>query len=357
MDLMIERLRGRIRDHDDDTVQVRARDGFRYEKPDLGLIEWMPTHEVAGPVVVKMVGIPPDQPVSTVPPQRDRHVLDVGHRDRPSRGPGRCDAADRGPDGSGIGDRHRPARPVRPGHRRLGRPGGPGGHPAPCDQRVRPVTRVIALDTAVEVAETFARRTAFLGLDVEVVDPARSATVVGEVDVLCTCTSVDIGAGPVIEDVDHHPWLHVNAIGADFPGKLELPSSLVSRAPGGSGHPRTVHRRGGVSAAGPGSHRPDDHRAGPTTPADAAKCRDELTVFDSTGWAVEDDVAPCDSRWSSPTVTASGPTSSWSISRSIRTTPTGGALVTTGDGRPGRARPARQHPPVSPRTTRAPVDR
>ncbi len=62
MDLMIDRLRGRMREHDEDTVQVRARDGFRYEKPDLGLIEWMPTHEIAGPVVVKMVGYHPTNP-------------------------------------------------------------------------------------------------------------------------------------------------------------------------------------------------------------------------------------------------------------------------------------------------------
>ncbi len=40
--------------------------------------------------------------------------------------------------------------------------------------RVRSVVKVIALDTDPEVAETFTRRTAFLGLDVDVVDPARS---------------------------------------------------------------------------------------------------------------------------------------------------------------------------------------
>ena len=63
MDLMIEALRSRFGHHDEDTVEVRTRDGFRYDKPDLGLIEWMPTHESGGPVVVKMVGYHPTNPV------------------------------------------------------------------------------------------------------------------------------------------------------------------------------------------------------------------------------------------------------------------------------------------------------
>ena len=45
-----------------------------------------------------------------------------------------------------------------------------------------------------------------------------------------TCTSVDIGAGPVIGECTPRPWLHVNAVGADFPGKVEIPRSLLGAA-------------------------------------------------------------------------------------------------------------------------------
>ena len=68
MDLMLERLRARFLDHADDAVEVRARDGFRYDKPALGLVEWMPTHETGGPVVIKMVGYHPANPVQRALP-------------------------------------------------------------------------------------------------------------------------------------------------------------------------------------------------------------------------------------------------------------------------------------------------
>ena len=63
MDLMIDALRQRFEAFDHAEVEARERDGFRYAKPDLGLLEWMPTHEVSGPVVVKMVGYHPTNPV------------------------------------------------------------------------------------------------------------------------------------------------------------------------------------------------------------------------------------------------------------------------------------------------------
>ena len=290
MDLMIERLRGRMREHDDDTVQVRARDGFRYEKPDLGLIEWMPTHEVAGPVVVKMVGYHPTNPVQRGLPSviatSSMWDTETGHlvalADATLLTAVRTGAA------SGIAtDLLARSGPVTVGLVGLGAQAVTQLHAI---SRVRPVARVIALDTALEVAETFARRTAFLELDIEVVDPARSATDVGEFDVLCTCTSVDIGAGPVVADVDHHPWLHVNAIGADFPGKLELPASLVSRAEVVPDILEQCIVEGECQQLFP-------DLIGPTITeliqrsGGAGSFRDELTVFDSTGWAVEDDVA------------------------------------------------------------------
>jgi ornithine cyclodeaminase/alanine dehydrogenase-like protein (mu-crystallin family) len=290
MDLMIDRLRGRMREHEDDTVQVRARDGFRYDKPELGLIEWMPTHEIAGPVVIKMVGYHPTNPVQRGLPSviatSSMWDTETGHlvalADANLLTALRTGAA------SGIAtDLLARSGPITVGLVGLGAQSVTQLHAI---SRIRPIAKVIALDTNPEVVATFARRTAFLGLDVDVVDPPRAATVVGEVDVLCTCTSVDIDAGPVVADVDHHPWLHINAIGADFPGKLELPRSLVSRA---QVTPDTLEQ---CVLEGECQQVPPDRIGPPLTelvqrPEEAAAFRDQLTVFDSTGWAVEDDVA------------------------------------------------------------------
>ena len=290
MDLMIERLRGRMREHDDDTVQVRARDGFRYEKPDLGLIEWMPTHEVAGPVVIKMVGYHPTNPLQRGLPSviATSSMWDTESGHLVALADATLLTAVRTGAASGIAtDLLARSGSITLGLVGLGAQAVTQVHAI---SRVRSVAKVIALDTDPEVAATFVDRTAFLGLDVEVVDPGRSATIVGDVDVLCTCTSVDIGAGPVVADGVHHPWLHVNAIGADFPGKLELPSSLVSRAQVAPDILEQCVVEGECQQVTP------DH-IGPSISelvqrsSEAASFRDELTVFDSTGWAVEDDVA------------------------------------------------------------------
>jgi ornithine cyclodeaminase/alanine dehydrogenase-like protein (mu-crystallin family) len=156
--------------------------------------------------------------------------------------------------------------------------------------RVRPIERIIGLDTDPDVAASFADRTAFLGVPVDVVGPDRAATIIGEVDVLCTCTSVDIGADPVVSDGPSRVGLHVNAVGADFPGKLELPSTLAARS---WVVPDILAQ---CIVEGECQQVPAD-RIGPSLselvqqPELAEPRRDEITVFDSTGWAVEDDVA------------------------------------------------------------------
>ena len=45
-------------------IETPARAGFAYQRPQLGLIEWMPGMRVGGPVCVKMVGYHPANPTS-----------------------------------------------------------------------------------------------------------------------------------------------------------------------------------------------------------------------------------------------------------------------------------------------------
>jgi ornithine cyclodeaminase/alanine dehydrogenase-like protein (mu-crystallin family) len=290
MDLMIDRVRQRFAEHDPVDVEFRDRDGFRYDKPALGLLEWMPTHELGGPVVIKMVGYHPTNPVQRRLPSvvatssmwdtESGHLIAIA--DATLLTAIRTGAA------SGIATDvlARPG-PVTVGIVGLGAQAVTQLHAV---SRVRPIERVIGIDVDPEVAASFVERTAFIGVDTTIVDPERSADIAAEVDVLCTCTSVDIGAGPVIGDVDTRPWLHVNAVGADFPGKTELPVGLLDRSLVVPDITSQCIAEGECQLVAP-------ERIGPplseiVRDADRhAPDRERLTVFDSTGWAVEDDVA------------------------------------------------------------------
>ena len=290
MDLMIERLRARFLDHSADGVEVRARDGFRYDKPDLGLIEWMPTHEIGGPVVVKMVGYHPANPVQRALPSviatssmwdtESGHLIAIADATL-------LTAVRTGAASALATELLGHPGPITVGLAGLGAQAVTQLHAI---SRVREIDHVIGFDNEPEVAASFADRVRFLDLDVDISGDDRSSTILGEVDVLCTCTSVDIGAGPVIADGEARGWLHVNAVGADFPGKVELPSTFVNRS---FVVPDTLEQ---CVLEGECQQVSSD-RIGPSLSEimqradEYVERRDQLTVFDSTGWAVEDDVA------------------------------------------------------------------
>ncbi len=290
MDLMIDRMRTRFVDHDPDTVEARNRDGFRYDKPALGLIEWMPTHEVGGPVVIKMVGYHPTNPTQRTLPSviatssmwdtESGHLLAVADATL-------LTAVRTGAASAVATDILAVDRPLTVGVIGLGAQAVTQIHAL---SRVRPLQRVLGYDRADEVTASFADRIAFTGVDFEPVAGGGLEAMAASVDVLCTCTSVDIGAGPVVGPFEPRPWLHVNAVGADFPGKLELPPDLLTQA---TVFPDTLAQ---CIAEGECQQVPSE-RIGPDLevvtkePGRFSAHRNRLTVFDSTGWAVEDDVA------------------------------------------------------------------
>jgi len=289
MDTVIARLADRLAEHDPATVQVRDRDGFRYDKPALGLLEWMPTHEVGGPTVVKLVGYHPTNPLQRGLPSviatSAMWDSETGHlvafADATLLTAIRTGAA------SAVAtDLLAATGPIVVGIVGLGAQAVTQLHAI---SRVREIDRVVAIDVDPTVAATFARRVEFVGVPIEIAPPDRAATIVGDVDVVCTCTSVDVGAGPVVAFAEPRPGLHVNAVGADFPGKLELPRELLARA---VVIPDTLAQ---CLAEGE-CQQVDPSAIGPSLfelvqSREHAHLRSAVTVFDSTGWAVEDDVA------------------------------------------------------------------
>ena len=63
LDEMIARLTAALTHYDPAITETFLRTGFRYTKPDLGLIEWMPAMEHGRRVSIKTVGYHPTNPV------------------------------------------------------------------------------------------------------------------------------------------------------------------------------------------------------------------------------------------------------------------------------------------------------
>ena len=288
MDLVIDRLRLRYVEMETTPSDARDRDGFRYDKPALGLIEWMPTHEIGGPVVVKMVGYHPTNPVQRQLPSviATTSMWDTVTGQLVAIADGTLLTAVRTGAASAIAtDLLTDGRSVTIGMIGLGAQAVTQAHAI---SRVRTVDRIIGFDVDDDVAESFARRVEFLGVEVVLVD--RADAILGMVDVLCTCTSVDIDAGPVLTDGAHRSGLHVNAVGADFPGKTELPRSLLERSFVVPDVTSQCRVEGECQQLDPDRIGPD-LAALMRTPELANAYQDQLTVYDSTGWAVQDAVA------------------------------------------------------------------
>ncbi|WP_245734126.1 ornithine cyclodeaminase family protein [Lentzea jiangxiensis] len=153
--------------------------------------------------------------------------------------------------------------------------------------QVLDVREVLVHDINLGTAADFARRVAFLNLDVKMAEPRE---VLARAEVICTATSVKPGEGPVLPDGVHQPHLHVNSVGADETGKTELPVPLLRRALVCVDHREQALKEGECQQL-------SEHEVGPSLaelcahPSRALKHRGRLTVFDSTGFAFEDHVA------------------------------------------------------------------
>ena len=290
LDELIERLTTAFATHDPGAVQTVVRSGFRYTSPELGLLEWMPAMESGGRVSLKTVGYHPANPVKRGSPS----VLATTslHDTTDGRMLALCEATfltalRTGAASAVVTDALATADAGALGMIGCGAQAVTQIHSV---SRVRSIESVLAFDTDPRVAGTLAARLGRAGVRarIEVVDtPER---VVAEVDILCSATSISPGAEPAVPDVPHRPWLHINAVGADHPGKRELAPGLLARAVVVPDHLEQC------AAEGETQQVPRES-LGPEMPelirnrSRHEGLRAKLTVFDSTGWALEDLVA------------------------------------------------------------------
>lgn len=294
MDELISRLWAAFETYDPIETVIPVRSGFSYTEPYPGLVEWMPVMKRGKQVAIKIVGYHPENPqrhklptiVSTISAYdpltghllalSDATFITALRTGAASAVASTCLASSQSATVGLIGAG---AQAVTQLH---------------ALSRVFPLRKVLAYDVDSDVTRSFIERTAFMGLYVEPVNPGELHHMVRTADILCTCTSVEVGAGPVFEDGGLKPWVHINAVGADFPGKFEIPYSVLQKSA------VCPDFRAQAVMEGECQQLEANNRAeeiGPELP-ELVKNRtvyagllEDMTVFDSTGWALEDQVA------------------------------------------------------------------
>ena len=290
MDAMIDRLGQCLQSYDANQIDVKIRDGFAYSSPALGLIEWMPVLE-PGRATIKIVGYHPRNPavrgiptiLSTVA------VFDPVTGHLTGLVDGTFLTALRTGAASAVASRIL----ASPRSRALGLIGAGAQAVTQLHGMVRvlqSLETVYVYDLVLDRSRSFLERVSPLlppGVSIHLSTPDE---LLPKVDVLCTQTSVEPGDGPVFEDGPHKGHLHVNAIGSDFPGKIELPLPLLERGIVCPDFPEQASREGECQQL-------TRQQIGPSLAAlvkDPDRYRfahEGPTVFDSTGFALEDAVA------------------------------------------------------------------
>ncbi|MFQ5466780.1 MAG: ornithine cyclodeaminase family protein [Kiloniellaceae bacterium] len=270
--------------------RIPIREGFSYDVPSDGLLEWMPAMTLGGHATMKIVGYHPRNPsvhqLPTILSTALTFDTDTGQL------LGICDATILTAMRTGAASAVATRRLAAPSTTILGLIG--CGAQAVTQlhalNRVMDFERVLVYDIDASARESFAARTAMFspsGLSIEATPVEH---LVSTADIICTATSVGLGKGPVFSDVGLKGHVHVNAVGSDFPGKTELPPSLLKRALVCPDFADQAVREGECQQLQGEDIGPD--LATLVKDADRfAFSRERETVFDSTGWALQDHVA------------------------------------------------------------------
>lgn len=288
---LIERLRLAIRHYDPQQVSIPVRGGFHYDKPQPGLIEWMPFYnqqDEAGKVLIKIVGYHPSNPrqlnLPTIVSTISEYDTRSGHL---------CSVID-----GGLATALRTGAASAVASKLMAAAGsttlGLIGCGAQAITQLHAISlcfkiqRVLFYDINEDIAASFTTRCAALNLQCEFI-PTDITSIVNQSDIICTATSIDIGAGPLFSNCDTHPHVHINAVGSDFPGKIEIPLALLQKSfvcPDFleqaivEGECQQLEKQQIGASLYEVAQQPNKY----------AYLQQQRTVFDSTGWALEDKV-------------------------------------------------------------------
>ena len=78
-------------------------------------------------------------------------------------------------------------------------------------------------DVDVHAMTSFHERIAMLNLNIDITTSSIEE-IVGQSDIVCTETSIEVGKGPLFEKLETKAHLHINAVGQIFRVKSNFPS-------------------------------------------------------------------------------------------------------------------------------------
>ncbi len=289
---LITRMNRSLRSMDSGSFDIPVRDGFDYQLPRTGLVEWMPLHELGKTVTIKIVSYHPANPATTGLPTILSNVscYDVASGHLMALMDGSFLTALRTGAASAVASQVL----ARPDSSTLGIVG--CGAQAVTQlhalSSVFPIERVVIFDVERAAMQSFADRCqSFLDATCEIQHANAPEIVVLHADILCTCTSVDAHGGPVFsERATTQQHLHINAVGSDFPGKTELPRRLLEQSLVCPDFKSQALREGECQQLEVAEIGPELRELVRDAAAHKSH-RERLTVFDSTGWALEDHIA------------------------------------------------------------------
>ncbi len=288
MDNLIERMEQEIKSFHPDKIEIPARAGFNYNVPNIGLVEWMPLYQKGNKVTIKIVGYHPKNPskfsLPTIISSISQYDTQTGHL--LGIADGVLMTALRTGAASAIATKYL----ANPSSKTLGLIGCGAQSVTQLHaiSRCLDIENVLYFDKDPETASTFENRVSWLNLNavfeylpLEEI-PARS-------DVLCTATSIEIDEGPLFENIKAQPHLHINAVGSDFPGKVELPMDVINASFLCADFIDQALIEGECQRIS--RERIDtDLSTLLAFPEKFDYVKNKLSVFDSTGWALEDHI-------------------------------------------------------------------
>ncbi|WP_062379707.1 ornithine cyclodeaminase [Demequina pelophila] len=147
--------------------------------------------------------------------------------------------------------------------------------------------RVRVWDTDPDAIDKFLRHAATLGIEATRASSAVDA--VAGADIVTTCTA-DKANATIVTDAMVEPGMHLNAIGGDCPGKTELDAAILHRASTFVEYEPQTRIEGEIQQV-PADHPVTELWRVLTDAAPGRTSPDQITVFDSVGFAVEDRAA------------------------------------------------------------------
>lgn len=288
MDQLIQEMKLGIAKFDTSKIQVPARSGFNYNIPNIGLVEWMPLYEIGRNVTIKVVGYHPSNPSKYNLPTILSSILQydsstghlVGIADGVLLTALRTGAA------SAIATEYL----AKENSSTLGLI----GCGAQSITQVHAISRhfelknILYYDIDSQTSSSFKYRIEPLEIGAQM-SKCSIEEIVTSSDIICTATSIKTDAGPLFHGLKPKEGIHFNAVGSDFPGKVELPMDIIDEAFLCADFIDQALIEGECQRVNQERINTDiSHLL--RTPDAYEQFKNKTTVFDSTGWALEDHI-------------------------------------------------------------------